>query len=123
MADHIVTAAVPILGRVQCNRAIIPQVRGALRDVRAKGLSGLVDPKDFAGCFSPRFLNRNPAAGISHHSWGIDLDVNAQANPFGRTPRQDPRLVAVFDRWGFTWGGQWIVPDGMHFEFLRFPSG
>jgi D-alanyl-D-alanine carboxypeptidase len=28
----------------------------------------------------------------------------------------------VFERWGFTWGGRWLVPDGMHFEFLRFPQ-
>src|SRR5439155_9682362 len=54
VADHIVTATVPILGLVQCNRAITPQLRGALRDVRAEGLTGLIDPKDFAGCFSPR---------------------------------------------------------------------
>ena len=27
-------------------------------------------------------------------------------------------------RWsaaGFTWGGRWVVPDGMHFEWVRFP--
>jgi hypothetical protein len=123
VAQHIVTATVPILGRVTCNRAIIPQLRGALRDVRAQGLAGLIDRQDFAGCFSPRYLNRDPTAGISHHSWGIALDVNALANPFGRTPHQDARLVVVFEKWGFTWGGRWIVPDGMHFEFLRFPSG
>ena len=32
-------------------------------------------------------------------------------------------MVKIFEQWGFTWGGQWLVPDGMHFEFVRFPSG
>jgi D-alanyl-D-alanine carboxypeptidase len=26
--------------------------------------------------------------------------------------------VAIFERWGFTWGGRWLVLDGMHFELL-----
>ena len=30
-----------------------------------------------------------------------------------------PRLVSAFERWGFTWGGRWLVPDGMHFEIIR----
>jgi hypothetical protein len=33
------------------------------------------------------------------------------------------RLVSIFQRWGFAWGGAWLVPDGTHFEFLRFSSG
>ena len=122
VAAHIVTATVPILGSVRCNRALLPQLRGALSEIRSEGLSSLLDPGDFAGCYSARFLNRIPNSTISHHSWGMAVDLNARANPFGRTPHQDPRVVAAFERWGFTWGGQWLLPDGMHFEFLRFPS-
>ncbi|MGH2687360.1 MAG: M15 family metallopeptidase [Actinomycetota bacterium] len=22
----------------------------------------------------------------------------------------------MFERWGFEWGGRWLVPDPMHFE-------
>jgi hypothetical protein len=32
----------------------------------------------------------------------------------------DPRVVEIFERWGFEWGGRWLVPDPMHFEFVRF---
>jgi hypothetical protein len=124
VASHIVTASVPILGSVRCNRALIPKLRGALEEIQREGLSQLLPRGDFAGCFSPRFINTDPrSAGISHHSWGVAVDVNVSANPFGATPHQDPRVVAVFERWGFTWGGRWIRPDGMHFEFIRFPSG
>ncbi|MFN2590276.1 MAG: M15 family metallopeptidase [Actinomycetota bacterium] len=120
---HIVTTTVPLLGTVTCHRALIPQLRGALQEVARRGHAALIDPGDFGGCYSLRFLNRNPAAGLSHHAWGVALDVNVSANPFGRTPTQDSRLVSIFERWGFTWGGRWLLPDGMHFEFVRFGSG
>jgi hypothetical protein len=117
-ARHIVTARVPILGRVTCNRAVIPQLRGALAEVAGRGLDRLVDPGDYAGCYTARMIAGDPAS-ITHHAWGSAIDLNAHANPQGKVARQDPRLVAIFGRWGFTWGGRWLVPDGMHFELLR----
>jgi alkylation response protein AidB-like acyl-CoA dehydrogenase len=120
---HIVRARVPILGVVRCNRAVVAQVRGALAQLRDAGLGGLIHPSEYGGCFAGRFANRNPAAGVSHHSWGVAIDLNVAENLRGRVPTMDPRVVAAFERWGFTWGGRWIVPDGMHFEFARFASG
>jgi hypothetical protein len=120
---HIVIAHVPILGTVQCNRAIIPLVRGALAEVARDGLASLIHPSDYGGCFAARFLNEDPQGGLSHHAWGVAIDINVSTNQFGRTPHQDPRVVAIFERWGFTWGGRWLVPDGMHFEFVRFATG
>ena len=76
----------------------------------------------FDGCFSARFVLSSPSASISHHAWGAAVDVNADTNRFATSPSQDPRLVDVMRRWGFTWGGDWIVPDGMHFEYLTRPS-
>src|SRR6266511_4308269 len=86
---HIVTAAVPILGRVTCNRAIIPQLRGALAEVVRRGLAHLVNPADYAGCYAARVIAGDPGPSLAHHAWG------------------------------FTWGGRWLVPDAMHFELLR----
>lgn len=117
---HIVTTTVPVLGRVTCNRALIPQLRGAMREVQADGLTPAVHAYD--GCFVPRFINRIPTAAISHHSWGVAFDCNATTNPFGAPPRQNPRFVAVMQRWGFIWGGTFIVPDGNHFEYRRAPE-
>src|SRR6266542_1633526 len=116
---HIVTAAVPILGRVTCNRAIIPQLRGALAEVVRRGLAHLVNPADYAGCYAARVIAGDPGPSLAHHAWGSAIDLNATANPQGAPPHQDPRLVSVFERWGFTWGGRWLVPDAMHFELLR----
>jgi D-alanyl-D-alanine carboxypeptidase-like protein len=120
---HIVIGGVPILGKVQCNRALFPQLRGALAEVEREGLAKFIVRKDYAGCYSGRFLNRNPEAGISHHAWGVALDINASTNQFGQSPHQDPRVVSIFRTWGFTWGGRWLLPDGMHLEFVSFPAG
>lgn len=119
--ENIRSAAVPILGMVRCHRKVLSQLRGALEELARRGLGDLIDPGDYGGCFSPRFANRDPTAGLSHHSWGVAVDVNVTENPLGGEPRLDRQVVEVFERWGFTWGGRWLVPDGMHFEFLRFP--
>ena len=118
---NIDTQRVPLLGSVTCHAALFPQIRGVVQDLIDAGLERTVD--SFSGCFSARHINRVPSAGISHHSWGIALDVNVPSNPFGAPPDQDPRLVRAFERWGFTWGGDWVVSDGMHFEYRRPPAG
>ena len=117
--EHIATVTLPVLGRVSCNERLIPQLRGAMEAVVADGLASTIH--SFAGCFSSRFVLASPSATISHHAWGIAFDVNADTNRFGTPPAQDPRLVQLLARWGFTWGGTWIVPDGMHFEYLHPP--
>jgi hypothetical protein len=116
---HIVTATVPILGRVTCNRAIIPQRRGALAELVRRGLARLVNPADYAGCYAARVIAGDPGPSLAHHAWGSAIDLNATANPQGAPLHQDRRLISIFERWGFTWGGRWLVPDGMHFELLR----
>jgi hypothetical protein len=121
--QQIVEARVPILGKVRCNREVIPLLRGALGALASRGLSNLVKPDEYGGCYSPRFSVRDPSASISHHSWGIAIDINVAENAYGAKPTMDPRVVAEFERWGFIWGGRFIVPDGMHFEFHRWPAG
>lgn len=121
--ENIRSATVPLLrGRVTCHRRIIPLLRGALAELARRGLGDLVVPEMYGGCYSPRFLNFNPPSGLSHHAWGIAVDLNAPDNPYGAEPTMDPRVVEVMGRWGFTWGGRWLVPDGMHFEFHRYPA-
>jgi hypothetical protein len=119
-AAHIATERVPILGKVTCNVALFPQLRGAIREIVELGLRDTID--SFSGCYARRFANRDPTQSISHHTWGVALDINVPANPFGAPPSQDPRMVEVFERWGFIWGGTFVRPDGMHFEYHRPPA-
>jgi hypothetical protein len=121
--ENIRDARVPILqGEVRCHRTVIPLLRGALRELAGRGLGDLIDPGDYGGCWSPRFANFDPGAGLSHHSWGVAVDFNVSGNPLGAEPTLDRRVVEVFEQWGFQWGGRFLVPDGMHFEFLDFPA-
>jgi hypothetical protein len=115
--SNIESTSVPVLGRVTCNRGIVPQLRSAMQHVRAAGLGHAVT--SYHGCFVPRYIGWSDANMLSYHSWGIAFDVNLGSNLRGESPHQDPRLVRTLARWGFAWGGTWIVPDGSHFEFHR----
>jgi hypothetical protein len=117
--ENITSARVPLLGRITCHRVLLPQLRNAMRDLQTNGLDFLVD--QYSGCYNPRFISHDPSGRLSHHAWGIAVDINAAENQFGTRPDQDPRLVDIMETWGFTWGGRWLVPDGMHFEWVRFP--
>ena len=118
--DNIRTARVPLLDTVTCHRTLFPQLRAVLQQVRAEGLEFLINPEQFGGCYSPRYVDRIAGGRLSHHAWGIGIDVNVAENAFGTAPDQDTRLVKIFENHGFTWGGRWLVPDGMHFEWVRF---
>jgi hypothetical protein len=115
-AAHVVTTEVPVLGTVRCHRGVVKQLRGALEELAAAGLAHLVDLDGYAGCHAARFVASG--SGLSRHAWGIAVDLNARANPTGRSSRQDPRLIDTFTRWGFTWGGFWLQPDPMHLEWV-----
>jgi D-alanyl-D-alanine carboxypeptidase-like protein len=117
--DHIVTVTIPVLGRVACNERLLPQLRGAMKDLVTQGLESTIH--SFDGCFVARFDPSSLSGSISLNAWGAAVDVNADTNRTGSPPVQDPGLVSVMEAWGFGWGGDLIVPNGMHFDFLSRP--
>jgi len=120
--SHIQTRTVPIFhDPVTCNGALFPMLIGALKDVQAAGLAGEIHT--YSGCYAPRTVARSPIAPPSNHAYGAAIDINAPENPFGGTPTMDPRIVRIFERWGFVWGGRFLIPDGMHFEYGSPPRG
>ena len=86
-----------------------------MRELEGDGLASLV--KSNAGCYNPELLAPLATAPPAFHAYGAAIDINAPENAFGATPTQDPRLVAVLEHWGLNWGGTFLVPDGMHFEY------
>jgi hypothetical protein len=118
---NIVSARVPVLGRVTCHRLMLPQLRRALAEVDAAGLAGLIHSYD--GCYVPRFIERDPAHPVSLHTWGIAIDLDAATNQRGGRGTIDPRIVDIFKRWGFRWGGDWSYTDPMHFELGALMPG
>ena len=122
----IVTADFPIVGETRCHRMVVPYIGAALDEVERSGLASELDRADFqlaGGCYNPRF-NRgaDPGYSLSRHSWGISVDFNPSTNRYGEVPAMSVEIVEIFRRWGFSWGGTWTVPDGMHFEWSRLPT-
>ncbi|SFD02240.1 D-alanyl-D-alanine carboxypeptidase [Nocardioides terrae] len=111
---HIVTETVPILGRVTCNKALMPQLEAALADVVKQGLADKIHPGEYAGCYYPRYIAGTHS--LSNHAFGLALDINVPGNQRGTAGQMDRSVVAIFEHWGFTWGGRWHYTDPMHFE-------
>jgi hypothetical protein len=120
--DHITTEVVPILGAVTCNKLLFPQLKAALQDIHDQGLDDKIHPEQYAGCYYPRFIAGTST--LSNHAFGLALDINAVENQRGTAGLIDRGVVQVFQKWGFTWGGDWAYTDPMHFELnsIRTPA-
>ncbi|MEP9384289.1 M15 family metallopeptidase [Nocardioides sp. KR10-350] len=115
VSAHIVQAQVPIIGTVTCNRLMIPQLRAALQEVEEQGLAGTIHA--YNGCYNPRFIAGT--SSLSNHAFGLAIDLNASENARGTAGQMNRQVVAIFQKWGFTWGGVWHYTDPMHFEMNR----
>jgi hypothetical protein len=118
IAANIGEVELPRLGAFRCHRRLVPALQGAIDDLVAANLDHLV--ASFEGCFYPRTIRGSTQ--ISRHTWGAAVDINFSVGPTGATDAQDPRLVQVFERWGFGSGDAWLVPDSGHFEYVAPPS-
>jgi hypothetical protein len=119
-SENLEQRDLPLIGPARCHRAVLDAIEGALRELVANGLENLVEPEAFKGCWNPRYVRNGD--DISRHAWGVALDVNYDDNPTGLESVQDPRLVATFERWGFTSGDSWLKPDPGHFEYVGPPA-
>lgn len=119
VAANIASGEVPILGRVTCHRLLFPQLAAALAEIQQEGLASRLHRSDYGGCYVPRFIGRDPRRGLSMHAFGLALDLNVSENYLGTRGNMDPRIVEIFEKWGFRWGGRWSQPDPMHFELSR----
>lgn len=92
----------------------MPALRGALGELEARQLSGPLQ-RGVAGCWNPRAIAGSEQP--SRHAWGAAFDLV----PLPTDPERLARVVEVMERWGFTWGGRWVAPDPVHFEYIRPP--
>ena len=110
---NIQVKKMPILGNTRCHRLMWGPLEGALNQIVDEGYANTLSVEDFkksGGCYAPRRINRFDAGGsISRHAWGIAIDINTKSS-------YHPRVVEIFNSWGFAWGGTWTSPDEMHFE-------
>ena len=116
----IVAASTPFVGSIFCNKTVIRD-RGALNEIGNAGLGGLVY-KAGGGYFGrarwePRAAR--PVAACHGIPTASRLDIDTDQNVLGGVPRTDCRVVQIFRKWGFAWGGNFLVSDGMHFEWVN----
>ena len=115
--EHIRTEQVPILGAVTCNKAMLPQLRGALQEIVDSDLGDEIHPEEYAGCYYPRFIAGS--SKLSNHAFGLAVDLNVPGNGRGTVGEMHRGVVAIFEKWGFAWGGRWSYTDPMHFELAQ----
>ena len=109
-----------------CNNVIKGDLIAALQQVVDSGLSGYIDVANantYGGCFGPRFTRivGTQLGTLSRHTWAQALDTNTVANCQGCVPQMDCRIVRIFRAHNFAWGGNFLLSDGMHFEWVGEP--
>jgi hypothetical protein len=116
-STHIAVEEVPIIGRVQCHEALIEPLRAALEEIVERGLAHTIDRSDYGGCWVAR-TQGGEQGPLSSHAWGTSIDFNVSDNHLGTESSQDERLIEIMAKHGFSWGGEWLLPDPMHFELV-----
>lgn len=74
------------------------------------------------------YRNMTKSNKLSHHSYGVAIDLNASSNPFGGTNNKNSKfynndeVVAIWKKHGFYWGGDWNNSrnDPMHFTYTGY---
>jgi hypothetical protein len=116
--------------RARCHNMVEPALRAALAEIGARGLQGTLDvanANSFGGCHLARFNRLTPDSSLgflSRHSWGMAFDTNTVGSCQGCAPPDFATrpggctTVQIFRKYGFAWGGNFLTPDGMHFEWV-----
>jgi len=101
--------------RIRCHKKLIEVFEGVFAEIQARGLSGEI--KTYGGCYNYRA--KRTSKKLSTHCWGIAIDLNPATNAQGTNGNMSPKVVEVFEGFGFTWGGRWTgkSKDPMHFQF------
>jgi hypothetical protein len=116
-----------------CHSTVRVALQAAMDEVTARGLRGTInfsDANTAGGCFLARFNRLTPDSSLgflSRHSWGMAVDTNTVGSCQGCAPPDFATIpggcqtVQIFRKHGFAWGGNFLTPDGMHFEWVGEP--
>lgn len=131
IAQNIVTITLPGLNcKVQVHKDAAPNfiqaftlIKNGTATVNGKTVSLLSLVKTMNGTFVPRHVMWNPNRGLSNHSWGTAIDINASDHLRYVDPAKEPNDPNVilwqkaFQPAGFSWGNRYS--DSMHYEIIR----
>jgi D-alanyl-D-alanine carboxypeptidase len=126
VAANIVETRYQFIGvHAFCHRLVVDDLQAALKEIFDAGLAYTIDlanTNTYGGCWNPRYARASANIGsVSRHAWGMAFDTNTTANAQGSTPHMDCRVVRIFRKHNFAWGGNFLLPDGMHFEWVGEP--
>jgi hypothetical protein len=124
----LLSSALPV--RARCHNVVEPALRAALDEIAARGLGATIDvvnANTYGGCHLARFNRLTPDSSLgflSRHSWAMAFDTNTVGSCQGCAPPDFATrpggctAVRIFRKHGFAWGGNFLTPDGMHFEYV-----
>ena len=71
----------------------------------------------WGGCYA----NRQTITGKrkSIHAWGLAIDYLPHMGPYNKPSMIPYHIVNAFKKRGFVWGGDWSIPDAMHFSAVE----
>jgi hypothetical protein len=111
--------------RSNCHKVVVAAIQNALTEIKKSGLASKINVQNsnrYGGCFTGRYNRLAGTFGApSRHAYGMALDINTTTNAQWAVPQLDCRVVRIFRKWGFAWGGNYWPADGMHFEFVGEP--
>jgi D-alanyl-D-alanine carboxypeptidase len=103
------------VARARCHRLIVDNFSAVFADILSAGLDK--EATEFCGIYAVRPIRGLPKFP-SLHSWGVAIDLNCSEFPLGSTKRQDDKLVKIFEKHGFFYGGDFSHrKDPMHWQF------
>ena len=114
-------AGAPASGNVRFYKGAAADLQAAFKEIEEQGL--ISDILSWDGSFVPRTLRGSGKPSI--HAYGLAFDINAEWNS---ALREAPavgekgsvrRLVPIFEKHGFRWGGNFARADPNHFQWAR----
>lgn len=101
--------------------AVAGAMLDALKEIREFGGLEFLQMQNldrWGGVHNFRMKVGDPSS-LSTHAWAIAIDINPHKGPYGKRPNMPDWIVSAFVRRGFVWGGDWTIPDGMHFQACK----
>jgi hypothetical protein len=100
---------------IRCHRLLATSFESIFAEICARDLTNHIHSID--GCYV--FRPKRFGVGLSTHSWGIAIDINAASNRRGTAGDMNQEIIEIFKTAGFIWGGNWMGRnrDPMHFQF------
>lgn len=106
--------------RIRAHRLVATLIRDCLDSISRAGVDS--HRITYGGCYSWRAMRGS--SKLSTHTWGIAIDIDPINSRRGLKwdggKRMVPKVVVeIFKSAGFTWGGDFKIPDCMHFQYAR----